>query len=535
METKEFRQKIAQIGILFAGGVLSSLLFRLGATGAYGFLEQKKAILLVSLTVALIGMFWNHVEGDKETRNLWVYSAAYLVFTGLYVSTAYIKRLTGMILPAQEIISAFLVGSTLFSLTAFLGYWARQIPIPILRRFVLALLAVGFTGEILFPAIFWGYYSISGHLLTADIILTLFQTNEAEVLAYLKSQNPAAWCITSVGLVVLLLLSLKSLQLFLRQSAKRPGWVAVVLMAIVLGTAVHKLPKERNTFYPVLVFKSAKQELANFKKYGEQKEKRLARLYAMPALHRTTGGVYVLVIGESATRDHMGIYGYERGTTPWLAGQAKTGKAILFTNGYANFTHTVPALTYALTAKNQYNKVSLEEAVSLVEVAKAAGYSTYWLSNQRKYSAWDTPIAEIASTADTQVWINEAAGTADTRTQYFDDELVRRLPKCEKGTNALIVLHIMGSHGAYEDRYPQSAAAFTGKGKRIDAYDNSILFTDTVLRKIYDTVAAYPDFQTMCYISDHGEDPDNNAGHEATKFTWEMSHIPFVLWTSNKS
>lgn len=36
----------------------------------------------------------------------------------------------------------------------------------------------------------------------------------------------------------------------------------------------------------------------------------------------------------------------------------------------------------------------LEDAYSIIEIAKAAGYDTWWISNQLKYGAYDTPIAE---------------------------------------------------------------------------------------------------------------------------------------------
>lgn len=497
-------------------------------------LEKKKLILLVSLAVAIVSIPWSQTDSNTNRHNgFLLYAVSYLAFSSLYISTAYIKKLVGMILPVQEIMCAFVVGSTFFALTAFLWFWAKQIRSTFIRRAVFILLSFGLIGEILFPAGFWGYYAISGHLLTADIILTLFQTNKAETIAYLKSQNLTAWGITFLCLAGFTAAGLRGFWTLTRKAARRPHWLIAAATIIILGTAARNLPAQRN-FYPAFAIASAQHELATFTKYREGKEKRLAKLCSLQSLRRTAGGIYVLVIGESETRDHMGLYGYKRDTTPWLTSQVNDGRAVAFSKGYANFTHTVPALTYALTAKNQYNDVSLEDAASLLEVAKAAGYTTFWLSNQRKYSAWDTPTAVIASTADRQIWLNEAVGTADTKTQYFDDELVKYLPECKTGTNALIVVHIMGSHFWYPNRYPPSSAAFTGKGLRIDAYDNSVLFTDEVLRKIYETVSAYPDFRALCYISDHGEDPDRNVGHEATKFTWEMSHIPFVLWTSEK-
>ena len=40
--------------------------------------------------------------------------------------------------------------------------------------------------------------------------------------------------------------------------------------------------------------------------------------------------------------------------------------------------------------KNQYNDLNTEQASSLIDVAKAAGYNVIWLSNQIKYGLYDT-------------------------------------------------------------------------------------------------------------------------------------------------
>ena len=45
-----------------------------------------------------------------------------------------------------------------------------------------------------------------------------------------------------------------------------------------------------------------------------------------------------------------------------------------------------------------------------MEIAKEASYTTYWISDQERFATWETPVAEIGSTADHQIWINGAAG-----------------------------------------------------------------------------------------------------------------------------
>lgn len=50
--------------------------------------------------------------------------------------------------------------------------------------------------------------------------------------------------------------------------------------------------------------------------------------------------------------------------------------AFIFDRAYSCFPQTVQALTYALSEKNQYNDKKIEDSLSIIEVAKAAGYKT---------------------------------------------------------------------------------------------------------------------------------------------------------------
>lgn len=207
---------------------------------------------------------------------------------------------------------------------------------------------------------------------------------------------------------------------------------------------------------------------------------------------------------------------------------------LLFSNAYSNHTHTVPVLAYALSQKNQYNNVPLTDAYSLVETARAAGFHTYWISNQRKLGGYDTPIAEIASTAEHQVWKNNRSGTADLQAPFYDQVLVDALPDIQPEENALIVIHVMGCHGDYRDRYPREFNQFTGQRRSVNTYDNAVLYSDWVLEHLYERVSRMPGFQAMVFFSDHGDDPDRNVGHEASKFTWTMAHIPLGILVSRE-
>ncbi len=202
----------------------------------------------------------------------------------------------------------------------------------------------------------------------------------------------------------------------------------------------------------------------------------------------------------------MNSYGYKRNTTPWLTAQKENKNFLLFDHAFSCHTHTVPVLTYALTAKNQYNNQLLENAVSIIEMAQMPDTKLSGLAI-RCVTVLDSPISVIASEADQQIWMNRNIGET-TRTNCYDGVLAEKLKSLSYTDKMLIVIHLMGNHGVYADRYPLSFEQFHGKGKRVDSYDNSILYNDSVMSQIYEAVQKIPHFQSMIYFSDHSEAAD---------------------------
>ena len=277
---------------------------------------------------------------------------------------------------------------------------------------------------------------------------------------------------------------------------------------------------------PLGVFKS----LEAFEEYEQTQEVRSARLADLKKLltENNEKGVYVVVIGESTDRDHMHAFGYARKNTPWLDQMAKNPLTILYPHAYSNHTLTVQSLQYALTAQNQYQNIPLHESYSLTEVARAAGYETYWISNQKQFMRSDIPIATIAAATNHQVWIN-AHADEKTVTTYYDEKLAEYIPTNSSVDKALFMIHLMGCHSVYNERYSSDFDVFQGHAGDEDAYDNAILHNDYVLEKIYEKAQNLPHFMAFIYFSDHGEELRNKARHDPSKFTFNMTHIPLVM------
>lgn len=126
--------------------------------------------------------------------------------------------------------------------------------------------------------------------------------------------------------------------------------------------------------------------------------------------------------------------------TPWLKSMRNNDNFILFNHAYTSVCQTVPSLERALTEKNQYNKKDFNQSLTVIDIAKKAGYETYWFSNQGYISDADTPITLVAKTADHAVWLSESE-MAKNGYQY-DGDLLKCLHNVDPNKNNFIVLHL---------------------------------------------------------------------------------------------
>lgn len=115
--------------------------------------------------------------------------------------------------------------------------------------------------------------------------------------------------------------------------------------------------------------------------------------------------------------------------------------------------------------------------------------------------------------------------------------------------DTVIVLHMMGSHGPrYYRRYPPEFRVFTPtadtsdiqnrpREEVVNAYDNTILYTDHVLSEAIDLLRQYPNYEAgLVYISDHGESLGEN-GMYLHSAPYEIAPpeqllVPLILWMS---
>lgn len=458
----------------------------------------------------------------------------FLLLCALYISVPFIRLCIGSPLRTEEFITAFEAASAAFVPLIFFAFTASQAKKMTIRTICNGVVFFLTAVLVLFPGSLWAYFIATKQLLTSDIILAFAQTNSDESTEYFKAHADIYWALAFVFCLVLLALFLRSLKLC-RFSECRSfkgrfeyGILLFVLSIYELANVIPSVP-----YLATSVLKITGSQLEQYARYSQQTDSRAERLSSIGGISCKKGyaGIYMLVIGESANRDHMQIYGYKRSNTPFMYELLKKKNSFMFENSYSSFPQTVPSVTYALTGKNQYNGADLVDSYSILEVARKAGFEIYWLSNQRKIGVYETPISVISSAADHEIWLNN---TAKMYSLFHDEQLVNHFPDLLNKKNVLIVVHVMGSHARYEERTPDGVKVYSGSSdKRIDDYDSSILYTDFVISGLYKKIKDLPQFKAMIYFSDHGEDVDTKFDHNPADFTFPMVRIPLFITVSD--
>lgn len=252
--------------------------------------------------------------------------------------------------------------------------------------------------------------------------------------------------------------------------------------------------------------------------------------------------LFILYIGEAARYDHMGINGYNRATTPILS---QMDNLITYSSIYAQANLTNYSIPFILTRATANDMDIMNHEKSILEAFQEAGYSTAFIS-KNSY----TPFTmRIMNSCDYHYIFSRGLDAVDS----YDIDLVEQMKTTIQNHGQFVVLHSLGSHFKYNLRYPTEANYFTPslgpndgytklteehKDLLINAYDNSIRYTDQVLGELIEWVNSLDKQAVVMYISDHGEsfwdDERKLSLHGSYLLSEAEYHIPCMIWYSDE-
>lgn len=408
---------------------------------------------------------------------------------------------------------------------------------------------------ILFPFIFFGAFQIvllylfGQSIIAVDMFLNLVTTNSSEALELLDNLIPAIVIVVVlyVPALVLAMISIVRKRLlseaFIRRERRR-ACVALVIGVASLGAAylMDKRYELKSDLYPANVCYNIGLAFHRTALTQSYKETSQDFTFHARATHPSDKReIYVMVVGETSRALNWSLYGYQRDTNPQLSKvQGLTAFCHVLTE--SNTTHkSVPML---LSPVNACNFDSIYHQKGIITAFKEAGYQTAFFSNQRYNHSF---IDFFGMEAHTYDFIKE--DSLDSSYNPSDDELLKLVAtELAKGVSKqFIVLHTYGSHFNYRERYPTNFASFIPdfpvdaevkyKDNLVNAYDNSIRYTDDFLARLIGMLQEQQADAAMLYTSDHGEDIFDDTRHlflhASPVPSYYQIHVPFLVWMSD--
>lgn len=403
----------------------------------------------------------------------------------------------------------------------------------------------------MFPIMFLGAFNIvlsylfGKGVIAVDMWLNLTTSSPAEMGEMLSQIYPAvvAVVLVYVPTIAYAIFDMRKKSSLTRRFMKHQMCMGVALLLLSLPITFMAARTGKwnvmDDLFPVNVcynFQLAVERQKLSEAYLEQ-----SKDFVFNAVHTdndTLPKVVVLVIGETSRAANWQLNGYERETTPMLA---QTPNITVFTDcmSQSNTTHkSIPILLSPATA-DDYS--TLYHSKGLLAAFNEAGFHTAFISNEPRNNSFNDHLGEQAQ---------EVLFLRDTMEGTPMDSLllpeVERVLSANQG-NLMVVVHTYGSHSTYSDRYERDQAYYTpdvvlkatrdNRESLINAYDNTIRYTDRFLHSIITMLQQQERPAAMLYSSDHGEDIYDDRRnlflHASPWPSYYQLHVPFLVWTND--
>jgi lipid A ethanolaminephosphotransferase len=307
---------------------------------------------------------------------------------------------------------------------------------------------------------------------------------------------------------------------------------------VLFGRQHHELRMFLNPSYPIYSL------VTFFTRSTPARSDRPLQSPAPDAVRRDGGGrsAVVLVLGETARAREFALNGYPRDTTPRLRGL----KVFNYPDVHACGTSTAESLPciFSHLGRSDYSSDKAGRYENLLDILQRTGVRVLWRDNNSgsKGVGARVPCVDLSRSRD--------AGLCGPDGCY-DEILLEGLDDllADNSGDLFIVLHQKGSHGpSYYKRTPPAFKIFTPECATdsvqdcepqaiVNAYDNSILYTDYVLAQLIDRLQAQQYPTAMLYVSDHGESLGENGlylhGLPYAIAPEEQKRVPLLFWASD--
>lgn len=524
-------KKIVIPSVCFPWGIAAFLMFILHLGGdfpdIYSYAQPRLGAAFAVMLIVSFGLFSVFSKDYLKRLLPWAVILPLLwagIFTWAYGFAS---------LPEKKHLGDYYVlGALLFSLPYVYTIWLTKCG-GYVRAALQAMYGAFNFFMLLFPLIYISYYWRFGGEMDLFALMAVRATHWEEVKEFLSTMGSPLLLGLAIGVLLLLLLAAyvltqqvgrcaESGEGLLRGNGKKIKVGLIVISILFFGGFIRQIIH----VFPINLYRTMNSKGSEFQllqNFNTNLDKNTAGLKLIDPADGLDEGTHIVIIGESANRDHLKAFtpSYPEDTTSWLSSKVNDPDFSLNYMAYSNFPNTLMSLSYAMTSANQYGDMDLSHAVSMVDAARAAGYRTDWISFQNRSSLSSAGVTLIAERSDASFW-----------EKNYDEYAVDVMKKLPPAKRRVLFINIMGSHYTYLARVPadQRGALGISENDPYYGYDLTVAYTDRVIRDIFEYAKAHMNLKSLVYFSDHGENMEHF--HSTSPFFYDMVHIPFFVYLS---
>ena len=408
----------------------------------------------------------------------------------------------------------------------------------------------------LFPYIFFAAFQVvllylyGEGVLAVDMLLNVVTTNVSEATELLDGILPAVLivCVLYLPPLGMAVANIRGRHIldnrFIYKTRRIGGGITVAgLLSVTTAYLADPTFRLLNNVFPLNVTYNLYLAVERSWISAHYQERVANYRFDAVATHpKDSAEVYVMVIGETARSNNFSLYGYHRDTNPMLTTLVSDSSLIVFRDVRTESNTTHKSVPMLLTSASASDYPALYREKGIIAAFKEAGFHTSFISNQLPNHSF---IDFLGMEADSCLFIKEAERAKDNVSDMELLPIVKGI--LEKGRKKeFIVLHTYGSHFKYNERYPRNMAHFLPDYKSqakyenrlqlVNAYDNTIRFTDKFLYELSSILSSSACQSAWLYTSDHGEniydDNRNKFLHASPNPSEYELRVPLLAWTS---
>ena len=231
----------------------------------------------------------------------------------------------------------------------------------------------------------------------------------------------------------------------------------------------------------------------------------------------------VFVVGESLNVQNLGIFGYERQTTPRLQKMLNRGEMLLYRNAVSIGTRTLSSVPYMLTGLQGIDPYGvIYSTPTIFNYAKAAGYQTafitaqdfQWRNIDQMFVDQDLDFYQSGPDFSASVSVSEGADDMKVMEKGLIPYLDKALAQPQSAP-MLLVAQMNGSHYPYNTHSPDYIKQFLPEDNPngVNAYDNTVLYADLYLETLVKHIRNQDPNAWIFFSSDHGQDISHTKTH----------------------